>query len=74
MNARNFIEQLMTAVGRLRLLPESGWVVAEFNEPSVREIVYGNYRIIYRYRQRRVQILAVVHGARLLHNDVVERN
>jgi toxin ParE1/3/4 len=56
------------------LLPESGWVVEKLDDPQVREIVYGNYRIIYRHRNRLVEILTVCHGARLLPKDFPERH
>jgi len=31
--------------------PESGRIVPEFNEPYLRELILGNYRIIYRIRK-----------------------
>ena len=47
--------------------PLSGRVVVEFNEKSVRELVEGNYRIIYRLKNKsQVDILRVYHSARLL--------
>jgi plasmid stabilization system protein ParE len=38
--------------------------VAEFNDPDVRELAVGKYRLIYRVRQTKVSILAFMHGAR----------
>ena len=47
--------------------PLSGRIVVEFNEKSVRELVEGNYRIIYRLKNKsQVDILRVYHSARLL--------
>ena len=31
--------------------PESGRIVPEYNEPNLRELVFGNYRVIYRIRK-----------------------
>ncbi len=31
--------------------PESGRIVPEYNDPSLRELVFGNYRLIYRIRK-----------------------
>jgi plasmid stabilization system protein ParE len=43
-----------------------GHVVPEYNSPSIRQILEGNYRIIHRVRQDRIEVLAVIHGAREL--------
>ena len=31
--------------------PESGPFVPEYNEPNLRELIFGNYRVIYRIRK-----------------------
>lgn len=47
--------------------PYIGRVVPEFNEKFIREVIEGNYRIIYRIKNvERVDILRVYHSARLL--------
>lgn len=38
----------------------------KINNPNVREIILGKYRLIYRIRSGDVQILTVHHGAREL--------
>ena len=70
--ADSFLSRLRRAVSRLRRFPESGWVVAEFNLPDVREIVFQSYRVVYRYDGERVVILTVFHGAYLLRHDVLD--
>jgi len=30
--------------------PESGRIVPEYNEPNLRELIFANYRVIYRIR------------------------
>jgi addiction module RelE/StbE family toxin len=53
-------------VDSLQNFPELGRVVPERSQPTIREIVVGNYRIVYRVRheQKTVEILRVWHGAR----------
>lgn len=46
--------------------PFSGARVAEFDSDEIREVIEFPYRIIYRVQSERVDILAVVHGARRL--------
>jgi toxin ParE1/3/4 len=44
----------------------SGRLVPEASDLKVRELIVSGYRIIYRLRPSRAQILAVIHGARYL--------
>lgn len=62
--AHVFIERVFGAVERLEAFPESGRIVPEFGQASVRELVLYSYRIVYRYRHDEVEIIAVHHGAR----------
>lgn len=38
----------------------------EWDNPSIREIVFKNYRIIYHYDGETVVVLTVVHGSRMI--------
>ena len=50
--------------------PRSGKIVPEFNEQDLREIISGNYRIVYRIiRESQVDILRIYHSARLMKKD-----
>lgn len=59
-------ERLVAAVERLAELPQSGRIVPEFGDESLREVLHGSYRLVYRVRPEVVEILTVYHGARLL--------
>lgn len=61
-----FVLDVFYAVDRLIQFPKSGRVVPEINDPLVREVFLGSYRIIYRVHQGLVEILTVFHGSRLL--------
>ena len=41
-----------------------GRVVSEFENETIRELVVGNYRVVYRLRGQRVGVIAVVYGSR----------
>jgi len=58
-------EQLVEAVERLVAFPLSGRVVPELQQEAIREVVHGNYRIVYRVIRNEVQILTVFHASRL---------
>lgn len=57
--------RLVEAVTRLVQFPESGRIVPEVNEPSVREVIHGSYRIVYEYREGQVEVLTVFRASRL---------
>ena len=64
--ARLFAIDALGAVDRLPKFPRSGRVVPELKNPVIREILLGNYRIVYRLREELAEILTVYHGAKLL--------
>lgn len=44
--ARLFVTDVLQAVERLREFAKSGRIVPELNDPVVREIILGNYRLV----------------------------
>lgn len=59
-------QQLIASAERLSAFPQSGRVVPEVNDPAVREVIHGTYRIVYRLIHDEIHILTVHHAARLL--------
>jgi plasmid stabilization system protein ParE len=58
-------DRLLASVERLAQCPESGRVVPELGEPSVREVIYGAYRIIYEVQApTAIEVLTVFHASR----------
>ncbi len=68
------VEKIQNAAQRTVRHPKIGMQVRELPEEDWREILAGNYRIIYRVdeMQGRILILAVIHGKRLLKRQMVE--
>lgn len=62
--ASEFISRIISAVQRLAEHPQLGRMVPEANEETIRELLYRNYRIIYRITTNRIELLSVIHGAR----------
>jgi len=62
------IESIQSAALNLSELPSLGRRVPEFPELTYREIIVGNYRVIYRFDDQRglVLIMAVIHGRQSL--------
>ena len=61
-----FVIDIISSIERLSTTPERGRIVPEVQNPNVREIFVGNYRIIYRLRASIVEVLTIYHGSRLL--------
>lgn len=64
------VERLRKAVERLKRFPGSGARVHEWDRPDLREVVVGNYRVVYRLKESVVEIITVIHAAsRLSQSD-----
>jgi addiction module RelE/StbE family toxin len=64
--AQIFAIQAFEVVDRLEMFPLSGRVVSEIDRQEIREVILGNYRIVYRLKEDETEILTVHHGAQLL--------
>ncbi|VAW46007.1 Death on curing protein, Doc toxin [hydrothermal vent metagenome] len=71
-SAQKWVELIFKIVERLEQFPKSGRIVPEIMQDDFREIIYGNYRIIYRLKSERVSILTVRHGRQLLPIDEIK--
>jgi len=62
------IEDIQNSALNLSSFPLMGRIVPEFPHLSYREILVGNYRVIYRFEEEKglVIIMAVAHGRQLL--------
>lgn len=62
--AAEVAERLLAAVDRLERLPQLGRIVPEYQDPALRELLVGHYRVIYRVQGDTVGILALIHASR----------
>jgi toxin ParE1/3/4 len=62
------ISKILAAGRSLQAFPLRGRIVPEINAENCRELFIYEYRLIYRIEQDSVQVLAVIHGRRLLRN------
>jgi addiction module RelE/StbE family toxin len=67
-----FADRAFRATDRLANYPRSGRIVPELAVENMREIILGNYRLIYRIRQDQVQVVTVHHAARRLDLGKIE--
>ncbi len=57
--AMQWAEKIFNSVEILYEFPESGRVVPEINRKEIRELVQGNYRVIYKTKPKEILILVV---------------
>lgn len=62
--ANRFIRKLITRVDILKRFPESGHVVPEKEDFSIRELKEGNYRIFYQVEKNNIRVLRIHHSSR----------
>jgi len=55
---------VVLATRRQRDFPESGRLIPEAEDPTLREVIVQGYRVMYRLEAERVLILAAMHGSR----------
>ena len=70
--AESWINTVFKKVEHLKEFPKSGRIVPETDNTTIRELVYGNYRIIYRVEERRLSVLTVRHGKQVLPLDEIK--
>jgi len=58
-----FVRKIVEAVENVRDFPRIGRIVPEFGDESLREVIFQNYRLIYRIAGDRAGVLAVWHSA-----------
>ncbi len=64
--AAKWINVVFSKVEKLAFSPEIGRVVPEIKNDQFRELIYGNYRILYRIEKKQISILTIRHGRQIL--------
>jgi len=64
--AEKWINTVFSKVEQLKSSPDIGRIVPEIRNNQFRELIYGNYRIIYRIEKKQISILTIRHGKQIL--------
>lgn len=64
--ARALVDRLTARSKQIAQFPRSGRVLAEYEDPQIREVLESPYRIIYEVRSDQLVVLAVIHEVREL--------
>ena len=66
--AAAFVSRIREKARLLDECAERGRMVPELGESTVRELLIGNYRLVYEISEQTIHILGLIHGARDLAN------
>jgi toxin ParE1/3/4 len=71
--AKRLVQKIIRRTDRLKLFPKSGGLVEEDELRRYRQVIQGNYRVVYRYDETRntAVVVTVIHAARLLDPDTL---
>lgn len=64
--ATRMVDKLTRRVSQLIEHPRLGRIVPKYDDENLRELIVHPYRLIYRIRIARIDIIAVFHGAQQL--------
>lgn len=69
--AAKFVDQLIDHAESLLENPRTGRVVPEIANPDIRDLIFNKYRLVYRIGEKRLEILTIFAGHRLLRIDEI---
>ena len=69
--AENWVDDIFDSVKQLKKFARSGRMIPELQLEHVREIIFGNYRVIYRVEKNHISVLTVRHGKQVLPVDEI---
>ena len=69
--AEKWVDDIFDSVKRLKKFPKSGRMIPELQLEHFREIIFGNYRVIYRVEENQLSVLTVRHGKQVLPVDEI---
>ncbi len=69
--AKRWVKNIIKKVDILKSSAKAGRIVPEIEREEIRELIYGNYRIIYRVEIVRVVVLTIRHGKQILPIDEI---
>jgi toxin ParE1/3/4 len=64
--AGRWVDTLFKKTEILKSSPEIGRIVPEVGKSDVRELLFGNYRIIYLFSSKQIAVLTVRHFKQIL--------
>jgi plasmid stabilization system protein ParE len=64
--AIKWAQEVFDRCEQLRSHPESGRIVPEIGRPEIRDLLHGNYRLIYEVKSKQIDMLTIWHTSQEL--------
>ena len=61
-----FAQKVVAIIKNIPHFPKAGRIVPEYGNENLREIIFQNYRIVYRLKDDLIEIAAISHCAKQL--------
>jgi addiction module RelE/StbE family toxin len=68
--AKKMVDRITRRSEQIAHHPHSGRMVPEYQAEDIRELIEKPYRIIYRVKPDQIDVLAVIHSARLMPEEL----
>lgn len=68
--AKRTVDKITQRSEQISDQPLSGRKVPEYEADDIRELIEKPYRIIYRVKKDQIDVLAVIHGAQILPEEI----
>ena len=64
--AKTVATLVVNTVEAIPRFPKAGRIVPELQSTNIRERIVGRFRVIYRVKRNSIEVVTIIHGARLL--------
>ncbi len=64
--AQNLAKKIIVIIEKITQFPKMGRMVPESEKPDIREIIYRNFRIVYRLKKDKIENARIIHASRIL--------
>lgn len=72
-NGENFVSVLLNSVEyRLEQFPYYGRKILELNQENYREIIYGNYRAMYKIEEKQISVITIRNSSQLFSKEWIK--
>jgi addiction module RelE/StbE family toxin len=71
--AAKWTNKLLNSVERTAMFPTSGRIVPEIDRSDIREVIHGNYRIVYHLKELTITVLTIFECHQLIDESLAER-
>lgn len=62
-NAKHFLRDILLLINKLKAFPKLGRIVKELEVSSVRELIFGNYRVIYKIQTAELIVVIAIYNS-----------